>query len=535
MRLAKRLLAQRPRRHASLAALSVMGLFMLVSGLLTTMDQLRRLDDIQSTLGHTVLGFSLESRNLLLRLNRRYPADCSERNLSRLRQEVFLSAYQAEIGVLDAQQRLLCSTVRGVLSKPTRLSPPDAIVKTPQGEEHYINFSLPVLIADWGRQATVVRQGHFNTVVSPLVLDDLFSVDEGTLRLRMVDGTFHVVHADPSIAQAMMDRLGQAHWLEQPVHGYSWEERAFVSSRPIAGTQYVSQFVVPLERFWDDYRRWIVIALPLALLAGLLVYGALVPVLRRWGLLDERIAGLIRDEHLLCLYQPIVEMRSGRPVGCEVLIRMRDDAQVLEPAQFLPAVDRSGLWWALDQAVVRKALRELCSRLPQASELKVSINFFPANVHCDRLRALIEGELARYPHRGLRVDLEVIEQADQSSLLTEVACLKQAGYRVSIDDFGTGYSNLASVKAVSPDFLKIDKSFVFEMEEATVRSSLIPEIIAIAHAVGAEVIAEGIENDAQRDCLLAFGVDYGQGFLYARPLEIEAFVHYLRAAGALPD
>lgn len=219
MKFSKHLLAQRPRRHAAVAGLLATGLFMLVCVLLMTMDQLRRLDDIQSSLGHKVLGFSIESRNMLQRLNRSYPADCSERTLSHLRQEVFLSAYQADIGVLDAQQRLLCSTVMGVLSKPARLPPPDAIVKTPQGEEHYINFALPLLMADWRHQATVVRQGRFNTVVSPLALDDLFAVDEGTLRVRMVDGTFHVAHADPSLAPAMMNRLGQAQWLDQPSHG----------------------------------------------------------------------------------------------------------------------------------------------------------------------------------------------------------------------------------------------------------------------------------------------------------------------------
>ncbi len=524
-------LAQRPRLHAAVAGLLTMGLFMGVFSMLMAIDQLSKLDALQKTLGQKLQGMSLDTRSTLRRLNENAQADCNENQLQRLRQEVFIATYQVDIGVYDAQGRLRCTAVLGKLPRPAQAVPPDAIVKTASGDVHHINFRLPLLIGDGRYTATVVRMGRFGTVVDPHALDDLFSVDEGILRLRLADGSIKVAHQDPTLPSGLNERLGEAGLLAAAVHRYSWQDQAFVSSRRIEGTQYFSQFAVPLERFWAVYALRLGLALLLSLGTGLLVYGALVPVLQGWARLDHRIASLIRDENMLCMYQPIVDMQTGQPVGCEVLMRLRDGAQVLYPDRVLPAVERGKLCWALDQAVVRRAVRELCTHLPVTCDLKVSFNFFPENIDCDRLRALIEGELAGQLPRALRFDLEVIEQAEQGSLQIEIAKLKQAGYRVSIDDFGTGYSNLSSVKALAPDYLKIDKSFVFEMEDASVRSSLIPEIVGIARAVGAKVVAEGIENEAQRALLLTFGVDYGQGYLFARPMEIESFVQYLRDSG----
>ena len=114
--------------------------------------------------------------------------------------------------------------------------------------------------------------------------------------------------------------------------------------------------------------------------------------------------------------------------------------------------------------------------------------------------------------------------------MAQIHRFKDAGYLISVDDFGTGYSNLGSVSRTSPDFLKIDKSFVFEMEDTSVRSSLIPEIVAIAKAVNAEVIAEGVENEAQANKLHEMGARFGQGYLFARPMPIKDFVAYYLAS-----
>ncbi|QKO21487.1 EAL domain-containing protein [Rhodoferax sp. BAB1] len=527
-------LARRPRLHAFIVAGVGAGLGLLVFVLFLARGQLQQIDETQWSLSRKIQGITNDTRNVLRRLNEHHSPDCSDANLRLLRQEIFHSTHLGDLGVFDEQQRLVCTTVMGVLPRPVRLPPPDAIVRTPQGEEHALYFNLPLLVADMRVRAMVARSGRYNVVVIPLVLEELYAVEEGTLRVQRLDGSLQLAHADPATPPALLERLAQAQWFEQSWHGYSWRDRAFVSSRRIEGTPYVSQFVVPLTRFVQDHAQYLALGLVLSMLAGALLYAALLPVLRRWGELDHRIAGLLNARNILCLYQPIVEMRSGKPVGCEVLMRLRDGDDVLTPDRVLPVVARCGLWWALDEVVVRQGLGELCARLPASSDLKISFNFFPGNIQCQRLTALIGSARAQYPHHALRLDIEVTEQSEQGALAAEMAGLRRAGYQVSIDDFGTGYSNLSSVKALAPDTLKIDKSFVFEMEDASVRSSLIPEIVGIARAVGARVVAEGIENEAQRERLIAFGVDYGQGYLFARPMAIDAFMAWLEQAGALP-
>ena len=98
---------------------------------------------------------------------------------------------------------------------------------------------------------------------------------------------------------------------------------------------------------------------------------------------------------------------------------------------------------------------------------------------------------------------------------------------IAVDDFGTGYSNLRTVTQLSPQILKIDRSFVYELEDNTVRSNLIPEIVRIASAVNAYTVAEGIEKIEQVEVLVSEGVPYGQGYALGRPMNINAFINFL--------
>ena len=125
--------------------------------------------------------------------------------------------------------------------------------------------------------------------------------------------------------------------------------------------------------------------------------------------------------------------------------------------------------------------------------------------------------------------IEIIEHAISSELIAEVQSLKQRGFQIAVDDFGTGYSNLRSVTHLAPDRLKIDRSFVFELEDAALRSNLIPEIVDIARAVNAQTIAEGIGNMQQARLLTRAGVRYGQGYALARPMPIEQFSELMRS------
>lgn len=228
------------------------------------------------------------------------------------------------------------------------------------------------------------------------------------------------------------------------------------------------------------------------------------------------------------MYQPIVDLTTGRVAGCEVLMRLRDGDEIISPDRVIPLIMEKKLGWALDSAVSERALRELSVALPakeEAPPFKVALNFFPENIRYLQLRELLQP----LQSNRIAVNVEVTEYGMSDDLFDDIARLRDDHYLISVDDFGTGYSNLGTVKRLSPDFLKIDRSFVFDMEDDSLRSSLIPEIVAIANAVQAEVIAEGVENEKQASRLKHMGVRYGQGYWFGRPLPLADFLQMLAA------
>jgi len=493
---------------------------------------LQMMNELQEAAVSMVQSISKETRTLLQRLNRNYQPVCSDANLQKFREQVFASSFLGEVGVLDEQGRLICTSLMGRLPVALEVPAPDISAPAISGENFSMSTDVALLIGGGRFKATIVTMGRFNTVLRPKAQEVLLAKGQDGLRILRPNGRSMFMFVNPALSEFWRQRLGQDDLIAGPVQRFSWRDMAFISSLPAEGTRFISQSVTPVWTFFQKYDHEFAMALLASLLTGVLAYAAIVPVFRSWNQLDHRIKELLVDKNIVCVYQPIVDLTSGAPVGCEVLMRLRDGAEIVYPDQALPLVIKRKLTWELDQAVVRKAIRELSGSLPAMIEFKVAFNFFPENISCERLSALFDGELKKVQPRGFKFELEVIEQQYEGAMLKEITELKRAGYLVSVDDFGTGYSNLGSVKTLSPDLLKIDKSFVFEMEDASVRSSLIPEIVSIARAVGAKVIAEGIENEAQRAKLLSFGVDFGQGYLFARPMDIVSLARFLRDAAS---
>src|SRR5690606_31205387 len=195
--------------------------------------------------------------------------------------------------------------------------------------------------------------------------------------------------------------------------------------------------------------------------------------------------------HISLVYQPMFDLRTLKPIGCEVLMRMKEDNNtLLMPDQTIPAILDSGLARQFDHTVTRKAIKELAHRLPlQERPFKLALNYFPESIDQATLEPVLADALRAAGRSDFDICLEVTEHSLSSGLIDEVRGLKEQGFKIAIDDFGTGYSNLKSVTRLSPDILKIDKSFVYELEDDTVRSNLIPEIMNIARAVDAQAVA----------------------------------------------
>lgn len=223
-------------------------------------------------------------------------------------------------------------------------------------------------------------------------------------------------------------------------------------------------------------------------------------------------------------YQPIVALATGRVDKAEALLRWRHPVRgMVSPAEFIPLAEESGVIAAIGDWVFREAAR-WAGRWARSRPdgFQVSINLSPAQFKGDEpLQDAWRDHLAALRLDGRHIVVEITEgllmhaDADAQRKLLE---FRDAGVQVAIDDFGTGYSALAYLKRFDIDYLKLDQSFVRDIATDPDDMALSEAIVVMAHKLGLKVIAEGVETAQQRDLLSAIGCDYGQGYLFARPM-----------------
>jgi diguanylate cyclase (GGDEF)-like protein len=238
-------------------------------------------------------------------------------------------------------------------------------------------------------------------------------------------------------------------------------------------------------------------------------------------------------------FQPKLDLRTGHISGAEALIRWRHpELGMVPPIDFIPLAEESGLIVPIGEWVLRAACDQ--NKLWQARGLPpihVAVNVSSPHFRHSGLLptvARILRETGLPPHC---VEVEVTESMlmdDMETTLATLHKLKDMGLRLAIDDFGTGYSSLSYLKRFPLDALKVDRSFVKDTPAATDDAAITSAIIAMAHSLKLEVVAEGVETTAQLEFLKARGCEYAQGYLISRPLPADDFIALLTATGDRP-
>ena len=236
-------------------------------------------------------------------------------------------------------------------------------------------------------------------------------------------------------------------------------------------------------------------------------------------------------------FQPIVDLHTDRIHKAEALLRWQHPVRgMVSPAEFIPLAEETHLIVEIGVWIRREALI-WCERWNNLNPdgFQISINKSPVEFmddsDSDRVESFVK-ELSDHGLCGKNFVFEITEElllnAD-SRINTKLMALRDAGIQVSIDDFGTGYSSLSYLKKLDIDYLKIDQSFVRNLERDSNDMALCEAIIVMAHKLGLKVIAEGVESLAQRDFLTRAGCDYGQGYLFSRPVPPEEFEAWLKS------
>ncbi len=229
-----------------------------------------------------------------------------------------------------------------------------------------------------------------------------------------------------------------------------------------------------------------------------------------------RMQQALDSQELQLFYQPKVDMRSGKVLGAEALLRWQDPERgLLTPAQFLPMVENTGLGVQIGDWVLEQALQQNAQWLSAGLKLRVSVNVSARHLQRPDFSQRLQELLARHPVPvAAQLMLEVLESAALADVEATQALIRRCrgfGVRFALDDFGTGYSNLSYLKQLPVDTLKIDRSFVQNMLIDDQDKALVAGVIGLARHFGCSVVAEGIETAAHAQALLAMGCELGQG------------------------
>ena len=255
--------------------------------------------------------------------------------------------------------------------------------------------------------------------------------------------------------------------------------------------------------------------------------------------LEVALRQALDEKQLHVAYQPIVRLTTGQPLGAEALVRWsHPDRGQIPPSLFIPIAEDAGLIGAIGTWVRREALRQLGEWRADgtvADDFYLSINVSPRQLSEAELPLVVSAELLEngVPARCVALEMTESVMVDGSSVTGRVLFeLRELGVKLLIDDFGTGFSALGYLRRFPVTGVKIDRSFVIGLGVSIQDEEIVRAVVAMSHALGLGVIAEGVETRLQRDALAAVGVTNGQGWLWGRAVPPAEFAAHWHAAGA---
>ncbi|CAH0238371.1 putative signaling protein CC_0091 [Massilia sp. Bi118] len=248
--------------------------------------------------------------------------------------------------------------------------------------------------------------------------------------------------------------------------------------------------------------------------------------------LRQRLLEAIEKRQFVLHYQPRVDTCSGELLSMEALLRWEHpQLGMIRPDEFIPLAEASGLIVPIGAIVIDQACAQLATWSAQGlPAAPVSINVSPKQFLRGGVRRELAEALARHAVPARLLEVEITESAmmgDQDEILAELAAIRALGVKLHVDDFGTGYSSLSQLQRMKMDVLKVDRSFTAELGRSKEGTVFFQAIVSMAHALGMEVVAEGVENADQLAILRTLGCNEVQGYLVARPMAAEAMAPLL--------
>ncbi|MFD2365800.1 EAL domain-containing protein [Pseudoduganella sp. GCM10020061] len=434
-------------------------------------------------------------------------APCSDAGIAMMREVDLASSYIQAFGHVVGDQ-LMCSSL-GTPDEPWLLGPAD--IRTPAGASIRANVRFP--FAPNSSFIVIEQQGFAGVIHKDLPIDTTTNEKDVALAI------FSLFRPIPLSARGTIDPGWISRLQGRADITFSDGDHivAIVRSRRY---QTAALAAIPISyaeaRTVEAAKRLV----PIGLIAGIVLTLAILQLARSQLALPAAIkAGLKRDEFYL-VYQPIVELGSGRCVGAEALMRwLRPAGEVVGPDLFIPIAEQTGLVRRLTARVLHLAAADLGDIFSRHPGFHVAVNLSQADLHSAETPGMLADFLIRTKAGPCNLIIEATERGFlEVNVAREImAAIRAQGIGIAIDDFGTGYSSLSYLQTFDLDYLKIDKSFVEAIGTESPTSHVIEHIIEMAKSLRLDMIAEGVETEAQAQYLRERGVQYAQGWLFGRP------------------
>ncbi|WP_117191071.1 EAL domain-containing protein [Rhizobium terrae] len=473
-------------------------------------------DSLARVAGQTIMRASRTFRDAKIALDSlAYPRlpPCSPQHIARMRVVAFNTISVEEVGYFE--NGLLKCTSWGPASGNVRRVAAD--YTTPDGLDVTMKVTPAVAM---GNPVMALHYGAYGVLVDPGRFVDVLVEDHISLALANQDGVpINSLHSpDPKLVRSltggprkgMTDTLLYAVARDNGLIAIAMEPKANLSGK-LRDEQFL---LLPVGGFIAAFIVGVVIWLSKKRLSPL-----------------GELAIAVRNREFVVHYQPIIDLKSGACVGAEALVRWRrPDGFLVRPDLFIPLAEENGLIMPITDQVVQAAVRDLGPLLRSERALHVAINLAAADITSGRILDVLARTLAGTDIEPGQIWLEATERGfiDIEAARVTLIRARERGHIVAIDDFGTGYSSLQYLQGLPMDALKIDKSFIDTIGRNTATSAVTSHIIEMAKTLDLKIVAEGVETEEQAQYLRAHEVNFGQGWLFSKPLPASDFIDYYR-------
>jgi sensor c-di-GMP phosphodiesterase-like protein len=375
----------------------------------------------------------------------------------------------------------------------------------------------PMVVSD-SKPMTALSYQSYNILINPDHFADV--IVDSDVQIAVATDSGHLLSTLNSPNLDLVNKI-----LTHPLNGV--DKKDLIATETELGLTAI--IIEPRSFVLEKFYKQLILLLPVG---GLMSAGMIALVIwlsrRRLSLLGELTIAVEKHEFIV-YYQPIVELTTGICIGAEALVRWRrHDGTFVIPDFFIPIAEESGLIKPITDQVIGLVIRDLKNLLLTHRNLHIAINLCADDIKTGRVIPVLQSALENSSIEPKQIWLEATERGfmDIESARTTITRARELGFSVAIDDFGTGYSSLSYLQGFPLDALKIDKSFVDTIGTDSATSSVTPHIINMAKTFDLKIIAEGVETQSQADYLIEHKVEYGQGWLFGKPMPADEFIAY---------